>query len=201
MPKSTTSKRASASDALYQLKITLRWSQSAIWRRVLVRADIPLDRLHDVIQIAMGWTDSHLHQFITGTRSARICYGQTDPEFGDLEGGKLDERRYTVADIAPAARGKFIYKYDFGDGWEHEVVIERILPPDAGFAHSICLAGERACPPEDCGGIPGYENLCGILADPKHPEHEAMKGWLGDDLDPEAFDLKAVNAQLKRYRA
>lgn len=108
----------------YQLKITLKWSRPAIWRRVVVRADMRLDRLHDVIQIVMGWTNSHLHQFILG----RSFYGEPDPEFADLGTQTLNEKRYTVADLAPAAKTKFIYEYDFGDGWQHEVKVEKVLP-------------------------------------------------------------------------
>ena len=200
MPKQTKIKTASASAPLYQLKITLKWSQPPIWRRVLVRGDMTLDCLHDVIQLAMGWTDSHMHQFIVGSKSACTYYGNTEPAFGSMDGEMLDESRYTVAGIAPAARHKFIYEYDFGDGWEHEVVAEKILPPDAGFKHPTCLAGEMACPPEDCGGVPGYDNLREILADPKHPEHDEMKDWIGGDLDAATFDLKKVNAVLKRLK-
>ena len=115
---------------LYQLKITLKWSKPPIWRRVLVRGDMTLDRLHNVIQIAMGWTDSHLHQFIAGSGFARTFYGRPDPEFADMGSEMLNEKRFTVADLAPAAKRKFIYEYDFGDSWKHEVCVEKVLPPD-----------------------------------------------------------------------
>lgn len=182
---------------LYQLKITLKWSQPAIWRRVVVRADMPLDRLHGLIQITMGWTGSHLHQFIVG----RTFYGKPDPEFADMGSETLNEKRYTVADLAPAAKKKFIYEYDFGDGWQHEVKVEKVLPPDATFKCPVCLAGANACPPEDCGGIGGYYNLIESMADPKHPEHADMKEWIGGDLDVARFDLNEVNAVLKRFKA
>ena len=186
---------------LYQLKITLKWSKPPIWRRVIVRADMSLVRLHDVIQIAMGWTNSHLHQFIAGSGFARTYYGKLDPEFSDMGSEMLNERRYTVADLAPAPKGKFIYEYDFGDGWKHDVVAEKTLPPDPAFKHPVCLAGANACPPEDCGGIGGYCNLLEILADPKHPEHADMKEWIGGELDAEEFSLEGVNAVLKRLKA
>ena len=185
----------------YQLKITLRGSKPPIWRRVVVRADMTLDRLHAVIQIAMGWTDSHLHQFFAGSGFARTCYGTPDPEFADKGSETLNEKRYTVADLAPAPRRKFSYEYDFGDSWEHEVVLEKLLPPDSAFKHPTCLAGANACPPEDCGGVWGYSNLLKILADPKHPEHEEMREWLGGEFDPSTFDLNGVNAVLKRLKA
>jgi hypothetical protein len=182
---------------LYQLKITLKWSKPPIWRRVVVRANMPLDHLHGLIQIAMGWTDSHLHQFIVG----RTFYGKPDPEFADMGSETLNEKRYTVADLAPAAKKKFIYEYDFGDGWQHEVVVEKVLPPDPAFKHPVCLAGANACPPEDCGGIGGYYNLLEIMADAKHPEHADMKDWIGGELNAAQFDLNEVNAVLKRLKA
>jgi hypothetical protein len=186
---------------LYQLKLTLKWSKPPIWRRVLVRGDMTLDRLHNVIQIAMGWTDSHLHQFMGGSGFARTFYGRPDPEFADMGCEMLNEKRYTVGDLAPAAKRKFIYEYDFGDSWQHEVVAEKILPPDAAFKHPVCLAGANACPPEDCGGIGGYYNLLEILADPKHPEHTDMKEWIGGKFDATEFSRQGVNALLHRLKA
>ena len=202
MPRYTTWVKARSPDApLYQLKITLRHSTPAIWRRVVVSADMTLDCLHDVIQIVMGWTNSHLHQFITGRGSAVIYYGLPDPQFADMGNEMLNERRYSVADLAPAAKRKFVYEYDFGDSWMHEIVVEKILPADANFKHPVCLAGANACPPEDCGGIGGYYDLLEILADPKHPEHEDMKDWIGGGLDAAAFSVEGVNKALKQIVA
>lgn len=186
---------------LYQLKVTLKGSKPPIWRRVVVRADIRLNRLHDVIQIAMGWTNSHLHQFMTGSRFDPTYYGEPDPEPSGFGKETLNEKRYTVANLAPAAKGKFIYNYDFGDCWDHEVTAEKILPPDPAFKHSICLAGENACPPEDCGGVYGYYDLLKILTDPKHPDYEDMKDWIGADWDATRFDLDEINSTLKRLKA
>jgi len=160
-----------------------------------------LDRLHAVIQIVMGWTNSHLHQFSAGSGFALTLYGTPDPEFADMGSEMLNEERYTIADLAPAARRKFGYEYDFGDSWEHQAAVEKVLPPDAAFKHPVCLAGANACPPEDCGGLWGYYNLLGILADPKHPEHEEMKEWIGGGFDPAQFDLDGVNARLKHLKA
>jgi len=182
---------------LYQLKIMLKWSKPPIWRRVIVRGDMSLDRLHWVIQLAMGWTNSHLHQYMLG----RTCYGTPDPDSASMGMDILNEKRYTVADLAPAAKKKFIYEYDFGDGWQHEVVAEKILPPDSAFKPPVCLAGANACPPEDCGGMSGYYNLLATLADPKHPEHDELKEWVGGNLDPTRFDLHEANDGLKRFKA
>jgi hypothetical protein len=181
---------------LYQLKITLKSSKPPIWRRVVVRSDMKLDRLHQIIQLVMGWTDSHLHQFAVG----RTFYGRPDPEFADMGPEMLNERRFTVADLAPAAKKKFTYEYDFGDGWQHEMLVEKVLPPDAAFKHPVCLGGANACPPEDCGGIWGYYNLLEALADPKHAEHEQMKDWLGGDWDAARFELEETNEILKRMK-
>ena len=188
---------STGSVSLYQLKITLIYSDPAIWRRVVVPANFKLDRLHQVIQRVMPWTDSHLHQFIVG----RTCYGRPDPEFADKGSETLNEKHYTIADIAPGAKKKFIYEYDFGDGWEHEIVVEKVLPPDAGFKRVICLAGENACPPDDCGGIGGYYEMLKIIADPKHPDHGHMKEWLGGERDLARFDLDKTNDALKRFKA
>jgi hypothetical protein len=182
---------------LYQLKITLKWSDPPIWRRVLVRSDMRLDRLHGVIQRVMGWTDSHLHHFIVG----RTFYGIQDREMMGFGPRTLSEKRYAVSDLAPAAKRSFVYEYDFGDSWEHKVVLEKILPSDASFKHPVCLAGANACPPEDCGGIGGYYHLLEILVDPNHEEHEEMKEWLGYALDATHFDLEAANAAVGRLKA
>jgi Plasmid pRiA4b ORF-3-like protein len=177
----------------YQLKITLAWSKPPIWRRVIVPAAIRLDRLHDVIQIAMGWTDSHLHDFRVG----ETIYGRPDPDLG-LE--VFHERRHTLQDLATQVKQRFEYHYDFGDSWDHHIVVEKILPPDATFKHPVCLAGKNACPPEDCGGIPGYYDLIDAIKNPKHPRHEELVEWLGEEWDETAFDLDAINARLRALK-
>ena len=183
---------------LYQLKITLRWSQPAIWRRVVAPANLKLDRLHWVIQYVMPWTNSHLHQFIAGQTSYSLLNPELDNDWGMNK--PLNEKHYTLADLAPAARKKFIYEYDFGDGWEHEVTVEKALPPDRGFKQIVCLGGANACPPDDCGGIHGYYHLLEALAEPKHPEHEYLKEWIGGKWDAERFDLDEINKDLKRVK-
>lgn len=184
--------------SLYQLNIILNGSKPVIWRRIVVPANMKLSRLHKVFQRVMPWTDSHLHQFVAGEK----FYGVPDREYMDDLGPKtLNEIRYTLADIAPEPKSVFTYEYDFGDGWEHIVVVEKVLPPDSAFKQVVCLAGENACPPEDCGGIDGYFNLLNILADPKDEEHKSMKEWLGVEWDAKRFDLNKANANLKRIKA
>jgi hypothetical protein len=182
---------------LYRLKITLRNCKPLIWRRIVVRADMKLDRLHHVIQNAMGWSDCHLHQFVVGG----VYYGPPDREGDDFGTETLNEKRYTVTDLAPGAKQKFIYEYDFGDSWEHEVLVEAVLPPDPDFKHPACLGGANACPPEDCGGVPGYYDLLAALADPKHEQHEEMKEWVDGAWDATRFSLEHTNAGLKRIKA
>jgi hypothetical protein len=195
--KDTRENESDGGAPFYQLKITLKWSKPAIWRRVVVRSDMKLNRLHTVIQVVMPWTNSHLHQFIVG----QTYYGLPDPNFEDFGSELLNEKSHTVADIAPGPKKKFIYEYDFGDGWLHEVVVEKSLPPDASFKHPVCLAGANACPPDDCGGMGGYYRLLEVLANRKHPEHKDLKAWIGGEWDAVTFDAEEANNYLKRLKA
>lgn len=174
----------------YQLKITLLGSEPPIWRRVLVSGSVSLAKLHDILQRAMGWTNSHLHLFKVGDDQ----FGEPDPEWEDVQ----DHRRVRLCDVAPKARDKFIYVYDMGDGWRHEVEVEEITPTDGSHKIGpVCLAGARACPPEDCGGIYGYANFLQALRDPEHERHEEMVRWNGGDFNAEAFDLPEINSLLR----
>jgi hypothetical protein len=177
---------------VYQLKITLRNVKPPVWRRVQVR-DGSLARLHDVIQVGMGWTNSHLHAFeIRGEQ-----YGEPDPT-GMME--VYDERKVKLSQIVAEGVKKFTYTYDFGDGWEHAIEVEKVLPAEPGVPYPRCVAGKRACPPEDCGGPWGYPDFLAALRDPEHPEHEDMVEWIGGEFDPEAFDLDEVNEELGASR-
>jgi pRiA4b ORF-3-like protein len=182
------------SDApIYQLKVTLKETKPPIWRRILVPGDSTLPRLHRILQVVMGWYDSHLHQFKVGGAS----YGEPDRDFPD---DMISERKVKLNQVAPHEKDRFTYEYDFGDSWEHDIVVERILPAVPGADLPACIAGKRACPPEDCGGVWGYESFLEAIGDPDHPEHDEMLQWAGGTFDPEAFDLAAVNAQLRRIR-
>jgi hypothetical protein len=172
-----------------ELRVTLRDIAPGIWRRVRVSAEVPLNLLHEVLQIAFGWTNSHLHDFqIAGAR-----FGMADVEDELL---CVDECAAPVGAVAPVG-AMFVYRYDFGDDWEHEVVVERIdeYRGDNSLA-IVCLDGARACPPEDCGGPSGYDRLLEILADPQHPEYREMKTWVGRRFEAEHFDVHAVNKKL-----
>jgi hypothetical protein len=175
---------------IYQLKVTLRGIQPPIWRRLQVASDITLYELHRLLQVAMGWMDCHLHEFARG----HTLYGTSDREFGIA---RLPEKKIRLLDVLFRPRDKMTYQYDFGDSWEHNIVLERILKPSAETSHPICLAGERACPPEDCGGIPGYYELLEALADTEHPEHDHLMEWTGGGFDPERFDLEGTNRSIQ----
>ena len=176
---------------IYQLKVTLAEVGPPVWRRIRVRGDLSLERLHAVVQRVMGWHDSHLHEWTLEGRR----YGQPEPDEPEYEVD--DERKVTLREAAPAARSRFEYLYDLGDSWTHEVVIEKIEPPDPKFRSAECLGGERACPQEDCGGPPGYEEFLAAIRDPRHPEHKDQLAWAGGKFDPEAFDVAAVNRRLR----
>jgi hypothetical protein len=177
--------------SVHRLKVTLRGSKPPIWRRIVVPSDFTLGELHRVIQEAMGWDDSHLHDFSVGG----MTYG--DPNMVD----DIDEDEWavTLAEVVPRAKRKMRYMYDFGDSWDHDIVVEAVTPPDRDTRYPIVLAGARACPPDDCGGIWRYQYLVEIMADPDNPDPEALEEfleWWGEPLNPEAFDLEAVNRRV-----
>ena len=154
---------------------------------------IKLNRLHDVLQVVMGWTDSHLHQFRVG--SVIYCLPSDDDFYPG--GEQRDERRFRLADIAQREKTALIYEYDFGDGWEHEVVVEKVLAADSEKKCAVCLDGKNARLPEDCGGIFGYYDLLKAINNPKHAEHQQLLDWLGGPFDPSHFDLQETNTLLR----
>jgi len=180
--------------SVYQIKVTLNDSKPPIWRRVLVEDTTTLSKLHTILQTVMGWTDSHLHQFIINDE----FYGEPDDEFSDIE--TKNEKRYHLNQFVERKGFKFIYEYDFGDSWEHTILIEAILPIEKGAVYPRCIEGKRACPPEDVGGVWGYEDFQKVIADPQDPEYEQMMEWLGVKFDPERFNLDHVNEGLRHPR-
>lgn len=182
---------ATGATAIHQLKVTIEGSSPAIWRRLIVPSASTLGQLHQILQIAFGWEGYHLHQFTIGD----VSY--TDPTMmGDL--GNLDEDEVSLADVAPPIGARFVYEYDFGDSWRHVILVEQPKPDKSPGPYPVCIAGKYAGPPEDCGGVWGYEVLRDAIADPAHPEYEQWKEWIGDDFDPDAFDREAINATLRR---
>lgn len=184
--------------AVFQIKITLQGSAPAIWRRLLVPANIDLPKLHWVIQIAMGWEDDHMHEFYSLQGRKRLPYGSTEMDQFLGTGDDSEEADYTLRGVAPRGRSKLYYTYDFGDCWEHEILVEKTLPPVQGQALPTCLEGEMACPPEDSGGVWGYEEKLRALSDPKDRYHGEVAEWMGEDFDPTAFDLESVNRMLAK---
>jgi hypothetical protein len=168
---------------IYQLKVTLKQIRPPIWRRIQVYSDITLPELHVILQAAMGWTNSHLHQFMVG----KTYYGAPDiDEFSELN--LKDERKARLHQLLSKSRRKIIYEYDFGDGWEHEIFLEKVIESESGVRYPRCIGGARACPPEDCGGTGGYMDFLAAIADPEHEEHEEYLEWIGGSFDPEEFD-------------
>ncbi len=179
---------------IYRLKITLTGSRPPIWRRVEVDGNISLGELHEVIQIAMGWEDSHLHQFIVDDTYYSTPYpGMADWEIMEY---MQDANEISLQQVAVEVGVRFTYKYDFGDSWEHMIRVEQIKEPEVEVLYPVCLTGKRACPPEDVGGVWGYEECLSALQNKNHPEHERYSEWIEEPFDPENFDLEASNRML-----
>jgi hypothetical protein len=190
-PKRAVSKQRSAgggADCVYQVKITLNGIKPPIWRRVQVLDDSLAD-LHNVIQTCMGWEDYHLHVFVIGGQHYGLPDQWQDPDIGD-------SRKVKLSHLVAQDVKKFRYTYDMGDTWEHTIVIEKTVPAEAGVQYPHCIAGQRACPPEDCGGPWTYADFLEAIQNPQHPRHQDRIEWIGGEFDAEAFDLKTVNAKL-----
>ena len=170
-----------------QLKITLRYTTPPVWRRLVVPGSLTLAELHTVVQTAMGWTDVHLHLF----EADGVVYGDVD----DMDDEAVGEEDDTTLTAISRKGSTFRYEYDFGDGWQHDVLVEQVQTV-SDTVTPACLDGRRACPPEECGGPSGYQHLVAVLADPSDPEHAQMLHWLGADFDPEEFDIDATNELL-----
>jgi len=177
---------------IYQLKILLKESKPLIWRRCLVPGNFTLEKLHKVIQIVMGWGNAHLHEFRVGD----VSYSEPDADLGEHV---KDQKKVTLSEIAPKDRTQFTYLYDFGDSWSHEIIIEKIIPWQKKIQYPHCIDGERACPPEDCGGIWGYKDLLRALKNPKTQEQKELVEWVGD-FNPLLFDVNDINTELKKIK-
>ncbi|MCL6478954.1 MAG: plasmid pRiA4b ORF-3 family protein [Peptococcaceae bacterium] len=191
-PKLVKDRTENEKETIYIMKVTLRDCTPPIWRRFQVPGSINLYKLHRVLQVVMGWENYHLYQFII----KNTYYGDPDP---DPEHGLKNARKTRLDQVVTRAKTSFTYEYDFGDGWNHSIQVEKILPAKEKIK-PLCLAGERACPPEDCGGPWGYENLLEILSNPEHDEYDETLAWVREDFDPEFFDLDELNKELKKLR-
>jgi hypothetical protein len=184
--------RRRPSKTIVQLRVSLIEHTPTIWRRLLVPGEIKLSKLHSIFQAAIGWEGYHLHIFEIGESR----YGEPHREYDNDD---IDEETVVLADLI-TGRMRFVYEYDFGDSWRHEVVVESFEPVPLILKFAVCLDGQRACPPEDCGGTHGYGEFLEAIGDPDHEEHEDYVAWVGHPFDPEAFDLAMTNAALQRVR-
>ncbi|GAB4219310.1 MAG: plasmid pRiA4b ORF-3 family protein [Spirochaetota bacterium] len=186
----TTKTAKHKSNKWYQLKICLLHIKPLIWRRFIVNSDIKLPDLHKVIQTVMGWTNTHLHQFVKDD----IIYSEPD-EDSLIE--YVDYRKIKLNQLLKKEKQYILYEYDFGDGWEHKIVLEKIITEGDFPKHPVCIGGKRNCPPEDCGGPYGYLDLLKIISNPENEEYDEMMEWLGGEFDPEYFDMELINDLLK----
>lgn len=178
-----------------QIKISLLDSPVPIWRRLIVDAGMPLSFVHEALQIAMGWWSYHLYEFeCDGIRYGDMRHSQEDPEV-------INADTATLSQLLKKEGDTLVYLYDHGDEWRHEIILEQIIPPadQEEALHAYCTHGKRACPPEDCGGIPGFTNLLTAVEDPCHPSHEEVLHWTGQSYDPNAFDARLVNLRLELW--
>ncbi len=193
--KPTKKKKSKTTNALYQLKITLIGAEPPIWRRIQV-TDCTLNKLHQHIQAAMGWHNCHLHHF----RIGKQLFGDPSLLAESFEELNYDDSTAThISDILPSngKRFRFNYEYDFGDSWEHEVLFEGCPKVEPGRKYPLCLEGERACPPEDVGGVHGYANFLDVIQDDSHEQHEEMLEWVGGAFDPESFNPSTATKKMK----
>ena len=180
---------------VYQLKVTMKEIRPHIWRRILVNGDINLYKLHKILQVVMGWEDYHLHIFELND----ITYAIPSPEDPWPRETK-NEKRARLNDVVPDEQDSLEYIYDMGDNWCHTIVVEKILSSDEGLERPVCLDGKRSAPPEDCGGVGGYQDFRKAISNPRHPEHDDLLIWAGGAFDPNRFDLDEVNRLLSKVR-
>jgi hypothetical protein len=179
----------------YQMMVLLEGSEPKIWRQISVPGNMTLADLDRIIQAAMGWTNSHLHQF---TIEGQV-YGVLDDEWID-EMPSLPDNEFTLDAVLGTEVKSFSYEYDFGDGWQHQVEVQMVIIADEKRnSWPMCLAGANACPPEDVGGLGGYEEFLEAIGAPVHEEHDSMRRWCGGPFDPQGFDLNSANRDIRRW--
>lgn len=180
---------------IFELEVVLKDVEPKVWRRLLVPAAISLPKLHDLLQLAMGWTNSHLHSFTVNG----CTYSMTGiDDFDELD--MVPEERQTLQKLLGTDGGEFSYLYDFGDSWVCRIKAESRAEVNLEWDYPVCIAGGRATPPDDVGGVGGYEDFLAAIQDPSHEDHDSMLTWIGGAFDPEGFDLNAVNRVLRLGR-
>lgn len=181
-------------DKLFQVKITLKGSKPLIWRRLIIPSNLLLPDFHKIIQTAMEWTNSHLHHFVD---DRKFYEPSGDDSFMDTGLNAVGYDSVRVNDLLKKEKDKITYEYDFGDGWEHEIMLEKVLPPDKKKYYPVCIDGKRSAPPEDIGGIPGYYQFLEALDNPDHELHEMYDPEFLNEFDPDYFDKDEINEFLK----
>ena len=179
-------------DEIIQLKITLERTKPPIWRRILVDKETTFFELHHIIQISMGWFNSHLYEF----DFKNFLIGEPDDEFGSGISRILKASEVTLGSMITAPKETFKYEYDFGDGWGHKILVEKFLARDPKNQYPSCIAGKLNCPPEDCGGVGGFYQMLDVLANKKHPGRKEMIEWLGEEYDSKYFKIDEINEEL-----
>jgi hypothetical protein len=187
--------RKRTASSIYELYVGIEHIEPLIWRQLLVPGTITLPNLHDLLQLSMGWTNSHLHSFTFGKKTFGMA-GVDD--FEELH--MLDERKQTLEAALGEGMREFLYEYDFGDSWRCRIAVKLLARANLEWHYPLCTGGARAAPPDDVGGPPGYEEFLAAIKDPKHKEHENMLIWIGGAFDPEGFDLNAINRTLRFER-
>ena len=192
--KTATTKRRKPKHA-FQFLVKLADSSPSVWRQIVVPGNMTLADLDRVIQAAMGWTNSHLHMFVV----EGLVYGVPDEEWAD-EMPTLPDGDFTLDEVIGTTVQSFTYEYDFGDSWHHDVKVQMVMVAnDELRGWPMCLAGANACPPEDVGGLHGYEEFLQAMRDPSHEEHDAMWRWWGGPFDPTGFDINSANRAIRRW--
>ena len=184
--------KSASTKTVYQLLVTLREVEPSVYRRLEVE-DCCLSTLHRIIQAAMGWQDCHMHCFEIGDQKYT-----SDEAIGDLGWSNDDSTK--LGEIVAEGHDSFIYTYDMGDHWDHTIKIEKTATGKPSARYPRCTGGKRTCPPEDCGGVPGYQEFILAICDPKHEQHDEMLEWVGGKFDPTAFDREEINRELRRVR-
>jgi hypothetical protein len=182
-------------NSVYQLHISLNGIEPVIWRRIQVLGRVSLYKLNRIIQESMGWKNSHLNFFKINDIEYEVKYDNLDeiPQ-------ALDEKEFKLCQVVQAENIRFTFLYDFGDEWEHSVLVEKILPKEPDVKYPICIDGKRACPPEDCGGPPGFAEFVEAVRNPYHEDHQVMIQWVGYKYDPDEFNTELVNKRLAIIR-
>jgi hypothetical protein len=181
---------------IYQIQIALSDFEPKIWRRILVQPDLLLPDFHHIIQIAMGWENEHLHQFI---KSETFYTQRMDDDWTWDDLNNVDYSDLKISDLLTKEKEKIKYEYDFGDSWYHDIILEKILPADTKNKYPVCIDGKLSCPPEDSGGIWGYKHLLEVLENPEDEEYDDVRIWIGEEFDPEEFDKEYVNKVFKKF--